>query len=385
MGIQDLRPFIKKYSPNIVKEIHIKELAGTKISFDIMCFIYKYIRGGDTNHHWIERMIQTLSIFTKHRVDVVCVFDGKDTPFEKEAERARRRDAMKPNFDKIIKAQSIVEKIKQGNGPIIDSELIKEVEGILSKQREIKGHSSMNFKVRSTIVWVLNESIAKWEKQTVFATDEHISIAKDLCRILHIPIYQAKGEGETACACLCLSGNIDTVYTEDTDIFVYGCPMQIYGLDERRETVKIMYLKDVLEDLNLQFDQFRDMCIMFGCDYNQRVPGVGAQMAYNLISQCDFIEGILETDPMSFSDKRTRTACIKVQEGYEILNHEKCRKLFSYRRVAKVKWPAYKPISHPPFNAFLKKNDIYSKYVNAETLLTGVWKPTPMEFLEYHL
>ena len=382
MGIKDLRPFIEEKSPNIVKEISIKHLRSAKIAVDIMVFLYKYLRSaGEEN--WIPFMIQNLSVFAKHRVDIVCVFDGKETPKEKEEERLKRRDNIQPIFKKIQTAKDLVEKIKSEKGPIKDQEMIKNVNDILAKQQKITGYSSINFNVRSTIIWVLNETILKWEKQTLFVTEEHIKITKELCKILRIPIYQAKGEGETVCACLCLGGDVDAVYTEDTDILVYGCPMQLYGFDIKKETVKVMYLEDVLESLSFSYEQFRDFCIMLKCDYNQRVPGVGSKMSYALLSKCDFIEGIIDIDPEYFEEKRVRTACKKVQENCDVLNYERCRELFDYHRVGKVRWPSYKSISYEDMDNFLKKNNVYSKRINAKMLLSeNDWQPIPMKFLE---
>ena len=382
MGIKDLRPFLEKKCSNLVIEVPIKKLMGQRIAIDIMVFLYKYLRSvGEDN--WIPFMIQNLSVFARHRVDIVCVFDGKDVPSEKEKERERRRSDSQNIYTKIAELETLITKIKKEHGPIEDSQTIKEVNAILAKQRKIEGYSIINFNKRSTILWVLNESLSKWKKQTLFVTEEHIKTTKELCGILRIPVYQAKGEGETVCACLCLNDEVDAVYTEDTDVLAYGCPMQLYGFDAKKETVKLVYLKDVLNCLDFNYEQFRDFCIMLKCDYNDRVPGVGPVKSYDLLHQCDFIEGILETSPETLPGKTLQHACRAVQKNYSYLNYERCRELFSYKKVARVKWRDVKSIDYNAMDNFLKKHGLYTKYRNAENLLSVKdWQPTPMKFIE---
>ncbi len=379
MGIKDLRPFIEKKCPGIVKEISIKDLGGAKVSVDIMVFLYKYLRSaGEEN--WIPFMIQCLSTFVRYRVDIVCVFDGKLVPKEKEKERAKRRENTQTIHNKIKEIKELIEVVKAEHGPIEDKKTITAVNNILAKQRNIEGHSIINFKKRSTILWVLNQNLTKWEKQTLFVTEEHIQLTKELCKILRIPVYQAKGEGETICACLCLGQKVDAVYTQDTDVLAYGCPVQLYDFDVKNETVKMMYLEDVLDGFGFTFEQFQDFCIMLSCDYNDRVKGVGPVYAYDLLDECISIEGILETSPDEFLTKKTKTAGKKVQEDVEILNYERCRELFKYRRVVDVKWRPIDKIDTKKLNEFLKKTSTYSAYKMSAERLVDVWQPTKIEF-----
>ena len=377
MGIKDLRPFLEETCLDLIHEIPVKKLAGTTIAVDILGILYKYLRSvGEEN--WIHHVIQNLSLFSRNGVSIVCVFDGMEVPQEKiDLERPKREKSTQMIEKKIKDIKVIIENVKKESGPITDQNIIKQVNDILAKQRKIEGYNIINFNKRSTILWVLNESLHKWEKQTIKVTSNHINTTKELCKILRIPVYQAKGEGETVCACLCLGGKVDAVYTEDTDILAYGCPVQLYGLNVKKGTLKLVYLEDALNGLGFDYEQFLDFCIMLGCDYNERVPGVGVKKSYDLLKECDFIEGILDANPMVFTKKINQTACKNVQKNYTYLNYENCRKYFAYRRVANVKWRSLRAIDYNEMNVFLKKHNLYNRNTTAETLLDEKdWKPT---------
>jgi 5'-3' exonuclease len=296
---------------------------------------------------------------------------------EKEKERAKRRENTQTIHNKIKELKSLIEEIKSGSGPIEDKNTISRVNDILAKQRKIEGYSVINFKKRSTILWVLNESLVKWEKQTLFVTEEHINITKELCKILRIPIYQARGEGETICACLCLGKKVDAVYTQDTDVLAYGCPVQLYDFDVKKETLKMVYLEDVLNGIEFTFEQFQDFCIMLSCDYNDRVKGVGPETSYKLLEECISIEGIEES---AFSNKSLKNSAKKVQTEGDVLNYERCRELFKYRRVPAVKWRPVAEIDIEKMNNFLKTHSAYSSYKMSAEKLLDVWQPTKIRF-----
>lgn len=50
----------------------------------------------------------------------------------------------------------------------------------------------------------------------------------------------------------------------------------------------------MIKELDLTEEQFIDMCILCGCDYAQKIQGIGPVKAYKLIKDLDCIENILE-------------------------------------------------------------------------------------------
>lgn len=80
------------------------------------------------------------------------------------------------------------------------------------------------------------------------------------------------------------------VITEDTDLILYGCERIIYKLDHTSGKC-LLYEKSKLHkclgpahsgdaDCNkLDFEKFRRICILSGCDYLKNIPNVGLQSA----------------------------------------------------------------------------------------------------------
>lgn len=49
----------------------------------------------------------------------------------------------------------------------------------------------------------------------------------------------------------------------------------------------------LLQELELTSDQFIDLCILCGCDYCGRIPGIGPVRALELVRQQGGMEGVL--------------------------------------------------------------------------------------------
>ena len=48
--------------------------------------------------------------------------------------------------------------------------------------------------------------------------------------------------------------------------------------------IKEFYLKSVFEGFELSQDQFVDLCILLGCDYVDKIKGIGPKKAIELVS-----------------------------------------------------------------------------------------------------
>jgi flap endonuclease-1 len=93
--------------------------------------------------------------------------------------------------------------------------------------------------------------------------------------MLGLCCLQADGEAETLCAYLAINGDVDVVLTEDTDVLAYGTPFMMAYKDFKLGEGKIygLFLPTILEALEMNEDEFRDLCILLSCDYNERVQG----------------------------------------------------------------------------------------------------------------
>lgn len=134
-----------------------------------------------------------------------------------------------------------------------------------------------------------------------------------------IPRMRATGEAERLCAALCRHGLVDAVYTTDSDVFAHGCPRMIkkgkettFLKEGQVPMVEVYELDVLLTGLEVSFEEFREICILAGCDYNETIPRVAFARAVALIKQ----HGNIDQLP----PERYDTAP---------LNHHRCRELFA--------------------------------------------------------
>ena len=95
----------------------------------------------------------------------------------------------------------------------------------------------------------------------------------------NIDCIVAPYEADAQLAYLNMCGLIDYVITEDSDLCLFGCTKVLFKLKDNGECV--LYDRGQLNKVfgnaavNWNFDKFRYMCIMSGCDYLESLPGIG--------------------------------------------------------------------------------------------------------------
>lgn len=103
------------------------------------------------------------------------------------------------------------------------------------------------------------------------------------CKRENIKYIVAPYEADAQLAFLNNQNICQYVITEDTDLILYGCQRIIYKLDLQGNC--LLYEKSKLGKClgprgdMVDFDRFRRMCILSGCDYLKNIPGVGLQSA----------------------------------------------------------------------------------------------------------
>jgi flap endonuclease-1 len=253
------------------RKLSIEELKGKAIAFDGNNILYQFlsiIRGRDgqplkdrqgriTSH--LSGLLYRNSNLMEEGVKIVYVFDGKPHEFKTKVLERRhevRREAKK-EYDKAIK------------------------EGDEEKAR-------------------------RFGQQSVVATTDIISDAKELLTLMGIPWIQAPGEGEAQTAFMASNGDVWGAASQDYDSLLYGAPRHIRNLSitgRRKLPRKNVYIKiepELLElekvekELSLTRGQLIDLGILVGTDYNpDGIKGIGPKTALKLIKEHGSIEAAL--------------------------------------------------------------------------------------------
>ncbi|KAM3866046.1 putative flap endonuclease 1 homolog [Diretmus argenteus] len=114
-----------------------------------------------------------------------------------------------------------------------------------------------------------------------------------LLQLLGVPIIQAPGDGEALCAQLVREGTAEAVASEDMDTLPFGGNVLIRQLNAKRDSEVIEYsLPKLLDILKMTYEEFVDLCILLGCDYCDKIAGLGPKRALTLIQQHRTIENV---------------------------------------------------------------------------------------------
>jgi flap endonuclease-1 len=235
---------------------------------------------GETTSHLMGTFYRTIRLLEKG-IKPVYVFDGKppDMKGGELAKRAERREEAQKSLDKATEA---------------------------GDQAEME----------------------KFNRRLVKVTKEHNNEAKELLKLMGVPYIDAESEAEAQCAAMVKAGLVYGVATEDMDALTFGSNILLRHMtfsEARKMPVQELHYDRVLKGLELEPDEFTDLCILMGCDYCDTIRGIGPKRAYELISKHKSIEEIL---------KNIDTKKYQVPENW---NYEVARRLFKEPEVLDVK------------------------------------------------
>ena len=310
MGIKDLNKLLKEYSKNSVVEIPLTNLSGFSVAIDGANLLHLFYSVSwkrvviSTRIDLVEidmesvttGTMQMIMTFIKrllgYKIRPIIVVDGK-APIEKEATRTKRRAA---------KAKSTL-KYNQLR------------EEILNISASIRTEQDLNKLTKACL-------------QIGTPQSDDYQIFENMIELFGLPLLRAKGEGEELCAALCHQGYAIASFSTDTDSLTHGASWWIKDFSFGRvvdpntgedvHCVKIIKLRNVLNDLGLSFKQFVDLCILCGCDYNKNIKRVGPKTSYKLIKAHSNIDNL----PVKYD----RTCLI----------HQRCRQIFTLKSVQEL-------------------------------------------------
>ncbi|ESL10049.1 flap endonuclease-1 (FEN-1) [Trypanosoma rangeli SC58] len=287
MGILGLSKLLYDRSPTAIREHELKNYFGRRIAIDASMTIYQFLiamkgfqdgqgveltnEAGEVTSHLNGLFARTLRMVDEG-LRPIYVFDGKPPTLKASELQERQRRAEE--------AQQLFEAAKEeGN----------------------------------------DELMEKMSKRTVRVSKEQMGEAKKLLRLMGIPVVQAPSEAEAQCAELVKKKKAWAVATEDMDALTFGAPVMLRHLtysEAKKRPIAEFHLDEVLIMTGLTMPQFIDLCILLGCDYVPKIPGIGPQKAWEGIKKHGNIETLL---------KSLDTARHTVPDGF---HYEEARQFF---------------------------------------------------------
>lgn len=307
MGIHGLHPFLRKKCPDAYTKVHLSSLRYKKVAVDVSLFLYKYkaIFGDE----WLKAFLNLIMCLRRNGVHCVFIYDTGCCQ-EKLAERERRKEGKDKLEDKTEELKYALDEYAR------TGEVLPVITRIMKRRKvDDKVRRLLGEKPKADIVDVsyLERYLVKLLTQNVRITKRDIENSKEMFRLLSVPFHEAELEAETLCAILANRGIVYAALSEDTDLLAYGCTVFLHGLNTSQNTCMVLRHADVIEKLKLSREQFTDLCIMCGTDYNPNIPKIGPSKGYDLL----LAHGTLDDMPTTLD-----TSCLK---------HERVRELFNFQ------------------------------------------------------
>ena len=273
MGIKNLYKLIDSNAPNSIIYKNIKDLNGKKIIIDASIIIYQSVLSlkklnlkneeNDISH--ILGFINKTIMFLKNNITPIYVFDGK-SPKIKENTLIQRNE----------KKQKIIDKMNSDD------------------------YNSDN---------KLND-----EKKIFTPSKKQINEIKEILKLLGIEYIESEYEADPICAKLVIENICYGVVSQDMDLLTFGSKILIKDLSSNKK-FKEINLDILLNELELKYIEFIDLCILLGCDYCPKIPKIGEKTALFLIKKYKSIDEFLKNEGRKY----------KIPENY---NYKQARELF---------------------------------------------------------
>jgi 5'-3' exonuclease len=267
MGIRMLNRFLQSKCKNNISQIHLSELAGKKVVVDISIYLYKFL----SENALLENLYLMISIFRENKITPIFIFDGKP-PVEKNDTIEFRRKIKKSAREEYYRLKQLLDDIESNT----DSDIVSDSEK-LAKQNlnEIPENTTVELDEETTVTIPSNSleiknMMDKLKKKFVILKTEHIQNAKTLLQAYGMTYYESPGEADILCAKLVSKNIVYACISEDTDMFVYGCNRVIRYLSLSTSKAILYNFNEIMETLDVNLCEFRQICILFGCDYLPR-------------------------------------------------------------------------------------------------------------------
>ncbi|XP_034125471.1 exonuclease 1 [Drosophila guanche] len=239
MGITGLIPFLEKAS----SKLQLKDIRGSTVAVDTYCWLHKGVfscaeklaRGEDCDQY-VQYCLKYIQMLLSYDIKPILVFDGQHLPAKALTEKRRRESRQQSK-------QRAAELLRLGR-----------VEEARSQMRRC--------------VDVTHEMALRLIRE---------------CRNRNVDCIVAPYEADAQMAWLNKADIAQYIITEDSDLTLFGAKKVIFKLDLNGKGLLVeadkLYLAMGCRQEQYQFDKFRRMCILSGCDYLDSLPGIGLAKA----------------------------------------------------------------------------------------------------------
>ena len=263
MGIRMLNKFLQDKCKSSISRINLSELSGKKVAVDISIYLYKFL----SDNVLLENLYLMISIFREHNIIPIFVFDGKP-PVEKNDTIAFRKKTKRNAREEYYRLKQILDDIESdaGAGVVSDTGVVSDSDSNTNSNTIVEFDEETTISIPSKSVDI-RLMMDKLKKKFVILKSDHIQNAKTLLQAYGMTYIESPGEADMLCAKLVSKNIVYACLSEDTDMFVYGCSRVLRYLSLTSSTAILYDFQEIIKTLDMTTYEFRQLCIMYGCDY----------------------------------------------------------------------------------------------------------------------
>jgi 5'-3' exonuclease len=234
---------------------------------------------------------QVLAKYVRHGVTPIFVDDGVATRLKSETQKSRRKQTDR-YADQQVDAEIRLTKLEEAQA-VPRAEPRDEDERLRRAEQQLVVDSE-KAELKKRVVTAIKASVRIGEKDK--------ALLRATVTAMGIPCVRAPAEAEKYCAQLVREGHALAAHSNDTDLLAHGCPVVINKIEG--DAARVVFLHNVLVQLELTMSQFVDLCVMCGTDYNPNVPGFGPVRCYALIRRYGSLDAMPEPADATFISAR---------------------------------------------------------------------------------
>jgi 5'-3' exonuclease len=220
MGIKNLNHFLTNYCNNdAVGKAHLGDFTGKTIVVDASIYLYRFVG----ENKLIEHLYLMVSIFLHYDIVPIFVFDGVPPPEKKQ---------------------------------------------VLLERRESKRAAQEKYECLKNSLSLDTDEMEKLKKQFIHVRESDIVVTKSILDDLGIAWIAAPSEADEICAHLLHTGQAYACLSDDMDMFAYGCVRVLRHLSLVKHTVLLYDVGEILVQLKMNVQDFRQVLVLAGTDYN---------------------------------------------------------------------------------------------------------------------
>lgn len=192
-------------------------LRSSSIAIDTSIYLYKFKYANIKPHDYISHFVTQIASLKKYNIKPLYVFDT-ESPEEKKITHDHRKEVREKYTTKMNETECL-------------------------------------------------ETKAKLKNYVIHITKDDITNLQKLFTLLEVNYVDCESgtEAEQYCAFLNKNGHVDYVMSNDFDSLTFGCSKL---LTCKKGVYTVFTLSDILDKFEVDLDQYIDLCIMCGTDYN---------------------------------------------------------------------------------------------------------------------